>query len=88
MNEQTKYRHVTLYWQTNEQTGGNQGWAYSVCDRDGYESGGFEIGAEDDGSERLSDVREAFARDAFGQAVVAQMSRWEALPEGGWRGSR
>ncbi len=56
-------RSITLYYQTDAETGGNAGWAYNVIDREGdHTSGGFEVGEDDDGSESLSDVRSAFGR--------------------------
>ena len=78
-------RAVTLYWQTDAETGGNKGWAYNVIDRDGeHTSGGIEVDDDDDGSESLSDVAAAFTADF--PAAAAQIARWNPLPEGGWRG--
>jgi hypothetical protein len=78
-------KSVTIYYQTDAQTGGNAGWAYNAIDRDGeHTSDGFSVGEHDDGSETLSDVRAAFAVEW--PEAYAQIRRWDALPEGGWRG--
>ncbi len=79
-------RSVTLYWQTDAQTGGNAGWAYNAIDRDGeHTSGPLQVSAEDDGGESLSDVRAAFAIDW--PEVATQVHRWDVCAEGGWRGT-
>ena len=80
-------RSIALYYQSDAETGGNAGWAYNVIDSEGeHTSGGFEIGEDDDGSESLSDVRSAFALawpEAYAQIPL---TRWQAMPEGGWIG--
>lgn len=82
---------IALYWQTDAETGGNAGWAYNMIDSDGqHTSGGIETidgrgkDGEDDGSEPLAVVRDALAL-AWPEASQ-QVSRWDAMPEGGWIG--
>lgn len=88
-NQALKVRSITLYWQTDAQTGGNKGWAYNVIDRDGeHTSGGFEVGEDDDGSESLSDVRSAFGTEFPEAYAQIPLTNWRAMPEGGWRGER
>lgn len=82
-------RSISLYYQTDAETGGNAGWAYNVIDSEGeHTSDGIETihgngpDGSDDGSEPLSAVREAFAL-AWPEAA-AQVSSYDAMPEGGW----
>lgn len=85
----TRINSVSLYWQSERELGptGVPGWAYNVIDFDGqHESGDLVVGPDDDGGESLTDVRSAFA--AARPEVSAQITRWDAGPEGGWRGSR
>lgn len=86
-----KIQSISIFYQTDEETGGNAGWAYNAIDSNGgHASDGFQVRDEgdDDGSESFSDVREAFAL-AWPEAH-AQFSRlnWQPRPEGGWRVGR
>lgn len=91
MNTKTfRVRSIALY-QTDAETGGNAGWAYNMIDSEGEHTSdeletidGRGPEGEDDGSEPLSVVRDAFAL-AWPEAA-AEVSRWDAMPEGGWIG--
>lgn len=83
-------RRISLYWQTNFDTGGNPGWAFNVISKDGqHTSGGLEVYEVDDGTETLPEVLTAFA-EIWPDAAM-QVTEWkrETGPEGnrGWYGT-
>ena len=84
-------RSVTLYYQTDVETGGNAGWAANEIYRDGtHESFAIEDddiamdGADVDQGAPLYAVRNAYLKVCGLDAGTP--IEWSAVPSGGWRG--